>query len=71
MMELDEKGWNRKVSSIKEKFGELRFYAETDYEDIFDKCTEGFKTVCEICGRPGELFTINTRDFTRCDEKQR
>lgn len=68
MMELDDKGWNRKVSSIKEKFGELRFYAETDHVDILDKYTEESKTICEICGRPGELFTVNSWNFTRCDE---
>lgn len=68
IVELEEKGWNRKVSSIKEKFGELRFYAETDHEDILDKYTEESKTICEICGRPGEFFTVNTWNFTRCDE---
>ncbi|MBL7936092.1 MAG: hypothetical protein JNM51_09840 [Bacteroidia bacterium] len=68
IVELDDKGWNRKVSSIKEKFGELRFYAETDHEDILNKYTEESKTICEICGRSGEFFTINTWDFTRCDE---
>ncbi len=64
IMELNEKGWNRKVSSIKEKFGELRFYASTDCDDIIDKYTEESKTICEICGQPG-FFTLN---ITRCDE---
>ena len=68
IVELDEKGWNRKVTSIKEKFGEMRFYASTDREDILDKYTEQSKTICEICGRPGKFFTVNSWDFTRCDE---
>lgn len=68
MVELDGIGWNRKVTSIKEKFGEMRFYAETHREDILDKYSDTSKTICEICGRPGKFFTANFWDFTRCDE---
>lgn len=68
IMELDKKGWNRKVSSIKEKFGEMRFYASTDHVDILDKYTEESKNICEICGSPGIFFTVNSWNFTRCDE---
>ncbi|AWI26786.1 hypothetical protein HYN49_13260 [Flavobacterium pallidum] len=71
MRELDQAGWNREVSSIKEKFGELRFYASTDHEDILDKYTAKSKTICEICGRPGKFFTANSWDYTRCDEHRR
>ena len=68
IVELDGIGWNRKVSSIKEKFGEMRFYAETEREDILDRYSDRSKTICEICGSPGKLFTANSWDFTRCDE---
>lgn len=65
--ELDQLGWNKKVGSIKEKFGELRFYADTEHEDVLDKYTEKSKTICEMCGKPGKFYTVNAWDFTRCD----
>ncbi|MGB0424386.1 MAG: hypothetical protein ACPGED_08685 [Flavobacteriales bacterium] len=68
MRELDQKGWNRKVSSIKEKFGELRFYADSNEETLLDEFTDRSKSICEICGAPGEWHSTNTWDFTRCEE---
>lgn len=68
MIELDKVGWNRKVSAIKEKFGELRFYAEPDYEDIIEKYTEKSKTICDVCGNSGVHFNKNGWDYTRCDK---
>ena len=71
MMELDKTGWNREVASIKEKFGELRFYAATDREDILDKYSKMSKSICEICGKPGEHFSEHDWDFTRCEQHRK
>lgn len=50
-------GWSGEVSQVKEKFGGLRFYCESDgapgiYERIQEAEDESFKT-CEGCGAPG------------------
>ncbi|WP_420573419.1 hypothetical protein [Kordia sp.] len=66
MKELNTTGWNRKVTSIKQKFGELRFYAETERGDIINAYTEKSKTICEICGEPGKFY-FGIWDETRCD----
>jgi hypothetical protein len=68
IQELHAAGWNKRVGTIKEKFGELRFYADTEHEDILDKYTEKSKTICEICGKPGTFYTVSAWDFTRCEE---
>lgn len=66
--ELDKTGWNRKASSIKEKFGELRFYADSDEEDLLDEYTERSKTICEICGKAGDLGIYGGWYQTLCPE---
>jgi len=66
--ELDKTGWNRVVGSIKEKFGELRFYADTEADDILEKYTEMSKHTCEICGKPGKHILINGWYLTTCEE---
>jgi hypothetical protein len=53
LIELDAAGWDRKVSSIKEKFAELRFYTADQYDEIVDKFTDRSKMVCETCGEKG------------------
>jgi len=68
IQELDKHGWNRKVGSIKEKFGELRFYADTNAVEVLEEYTERSKTICEICGKPGEWITIGHWDQTVCEE---
>lgn len=69
MIELDKTGWNRKVASIKQKFGELRFYAETEHTDILEKYIEKSLNVCEICGKKGKHFVAeNGWQYTRCSE---
>ena len=68
VIELDQDGWNRKVSSIKEKYGELRFYATTLNESILEKYTEKSKTICEVCGNPGQLLDQKGWYSTRCKD---
>ncbi len=78
VQKLDQLGWGRKVGSIKEKFGELRFYAGdekwgTDHKlrkqchEIIDHYTEYSKTVCEKCGEPGELMRDVSWHQTLCE----
>lgn len=67
MKELNKLGWNRQVGSIKEKFGELRFYADTPHDDILEKYTERSKEICEKCGKLGEL-RVEGWWITLCDE---
>lgn len=68
IQELHAAGWNKRVGTIKEKFGELRFYADTEHDDLLDKYTEKSKSICEICGKPGTFYTVSAWDFTRCEE---
>ena len=56
--DLLAKGWSGEVSQVKEKFGGLRFYCESDgapgiYDRISQAEDESFK-ICEYCGAPGE-----------------
>jgi len=67
MQELNQLGWNKQVASIKEKFGELRFYADTPHHEVIDKYTERSKEICEKCGKLGEL-RIEGWWVTLCDE---
>lgn len=58
------------VWQIKEKFGELRFYADT-YKDaykIIDRYENKSTTICERCGRDGKLRTDMRWIQTLCDE---
>ena len=57
MQELDAQGWDRKVSSMKEKWGELRFYVDNKFYGIEEKYQQLSLKVCESCGEPGELRT--------------
>lgn len=68
MQELDKTGWNRKVGTIKEKYGELRFYAETKEYDLLDRYAEASTHVCEVCGEPGKIDTSGGWWVTRCPE---
>jgi len=51
-------GWTGEVSQVKEKFGGLRWYCDSDgasgiYDRISQAEDESFKT-CEYCGAPGK-----------------
>lgn len=65
--ELNDLGWDREVSCIKEKFGELRFYSNTPHQDLIDLYTEKSKYICEVCGNSGELRTDSLWWVTLCD----
>jgi len=58
------------VLQVKEKYGTLRFYVDTD-EKILDKIEEIEKEsekICEICGKEGLLRTDLGWWLTLCDE---
>lgn len=52
LKDLQEMGWEGDVQQIKEKFGELRFYASGTPEvfDRIDEATDESRKTCEICG---------------------
>lgn len=60
------------VEQIKEKYGELRFYATTDLKEAFDLIDEYENlsaTICENCGKSGSLHTNSNRYMlTLCED---
>lgn len=66
---LIEKGWNREVAQIKEKFGALRFYihcpdyiSDEEWEewcDITDEAENKSYSTCEDCGADGKRCSPN------------
>lgn len=72
--ELNENGWDRKVTCIKEKYGSLRFYPENKFNgagdyfgDIIDEYTAKSEETCETCGEHGELKDNNGILYTSCE----
>lgn len=69
--ELITLGWDKQVTQVKEKFGELRFYINGGSDEIYNKITEAEKLsheTCELCGEKGELRTKIRWFTTLCDE---
>lgn len=71
MQECQKQGWKPPVvAQVKEKFGELRFYAgpaEDEIYDIIDRATVLSRHICEVCGQPGETRLIGHWLRTTCD----
>jgi hypothetical protein len=65
-----------RVFQIKEKFGTLRYYFETDLEgpqsQIMSFIAQGFETMsawrCQACGKYGETKSLNGWLYTACPE---
>lgn len=58
------------VKQVKEKFGGLRFYTNSDDEDFQNfryKIEEESLIICEVCGKPGKLTGKNWGK-TLCDK---
>ncbi len=66
MKELHEHGWDRKVSCIKEKFAQLRFYTADEYDEIVEKYTKRSEHICESCGERGEIRYNTGWDYVAC-----
>ncbi|THF52945.1 hypothetical protein E6C50_01690 [Flavobacterium supellecticarium] len=72
LQELDQQGWNRSVSCIKEKYASLRFYTQCQYEDPIQTILEEYEykseKVCETCGKKGEIRYNSGWDYVACQE---
>ncbi len=71
---LIEAGWDRKVTQIKEKFGELRFYFYPNVPglDIIVKTFEDKSSkLCYYCGNPATTESESSWISYRCEEHKR
>jgi hypothetical protein len=63
-------GWNKQITQVKQKFGGLCFYTNELPEGaiyfIIDADKES-RTVCEICGEPGETVNKKGWYYTLCE----
>jgi hypothetical protein len=66
-----------KILQIKEKFGELRFYYESNAPEkavreamdrYISEAIKESKVTCEFCGKPGTLTDMNGWYKTICEE---
>ena len=60
-----------RVVQIKEKFGTLRFYVIHSNKKIDELIRDNetkSSSICEICGEPGRLDTIDGWHRTRCEK---
>ena len=56
--EAVEKGWDKQICQVKEKFGGLRFYINSASDEVFEiirKYESLSYETCETCGEKGEL----------------
>jgi hypothetical protein len=63
--DLDALGWDGHLNQVKEKFGGLRFYIGGGTSEIFDRISEAEEqsySICEMCGKPGQLQYSNHGD---------
>lgn len=70
MEDINQLGWDKEVSQVKEKFGGLRFYINSMSNEIHNRITVAENLsykVCEKCGEPGELRTDIGWYLTLCD----
>lgn len=68
---LIDAGWNREVTQVKEKFAGLRFYINGGTDEIFNIIQEAEDksyNICEICGKPGDVYTSGNWVYPRCSE---
>ena len=67
-----EKGYEIPIAiQVKEKFGNLRFYLEAGYDEVYDAIDEAEKLseiTCEYCGEDGKIRENHGWYLTLCDE---
>ena len=59
------------VTQVKEKFGGLRFYiggAPMEIHDMITEAEEKSYKICEICGKPGKLYSDRPWWRTLCND---
>jgi len=68
--ELNENGWDKKVSCIKEKYARLEFYTHHEYNSpihkIISKYGKKSEYVCETCSEKGEIRHNSGWDYVAC-----
>ena len=71
IVDLEKLGWNGEIQQVKEKFGGLRFYVDTDSDVIQDRIShaelESIKT-CEECSTPGKIRSVGGWLKCLCEE---
>ena len=68
---VDRDNIDIQVTEIKEKYGTLRIYLSGYTDEMYDivyAAEHKSETICEICGKQGELHKVNGWWMTRCDE---
>lgn len=57
------------ITQVKEKWGRLTIYTSTGNDeiwDLIDKYSRLSETICEKCGKPGEMHLVNGWYSTLC-----
>ena len=58
------------ATTVKEKFGNLRYHlyctTELDFQKLIKEAAAKADVTCELCGKPGHMFTANWY-YVRCD----
>jgi hypothetical protein len=60
-----------RLNQVKEKYGTLRFYLDSETDEICELVNEAEKKsakICESCGHEGQLRVSRSWWYTRCDE---
>ncbi len=73
MTKLIDKGWDRNIAQVKEKFGQLRFYVDTktaEQDELIRAAENKSAEICEICGEEGKLKGTHGLWQTRCKEHE-
>ena len=69
IVDLKIMGWTGVIAQIKEKFGELRFYAEDTTPGMdarIDAASVTSRTTCEVCGQQADVQTIRSWQRAIC-----
>jgi hypothetical protein len=56
--EAIDKGWNREICQVKQKYASLRFYTNgitKEVGDVISKYEHIAGDTCEVCGEPGKM----------------
>ncbi|MES2656073.1 MAG: hypothetical protein V4620_10820 [Bacteroidota bacterium] len=68
--ELNDNGWDKTVSCIKEKYASLKFYTNCKYgdaiHDIIEKYEKKSEYICETCGAAGKIRYNSGWDYVAC-----
>jgi hypothetical protein len=63
--------WPPRASQIKEKFGSLRCYMTSGTDEmmkIIDEYEKKSGTICDVCGREGEIVSVSGWLSARCKQ---